>query len=244
MEQVRSDLSSHTAEGYAYRVDLRLRPFGRAGELVPTARALMDYYRGNASLWEIQAALKMRPVAGNLKMGEAFLSELEPLLLERRQPGRIADSIDRMRRASVKSASAGLGPTLDVKSGTGGIRDVEFLVQGLQLIHGHDIPGILGGNTLAALDLLQEAGVLPESIADRLKEDYIFLRRTEHCLQILEDRQIHALPGDPAALRALARRMMGGHTETEQFMEVLDHTLERVHDAYRTYLLEKGGTAG
>ncbi len=244
MEKVRSDLSAHTAEGYAYRVDLRLRPFGRAGELVPTATALMDYYRHNASLWEIQAALKMRPVAGNLKLGDTFLERLKPLLRERRERTDIVNSIDRMRRASLQSSSAGLGSTLDVKSGTGGLRDVEFLVQGLQLIHGPEIPGILGGNTLTALDNLQESGVLPDGVATQLKEDYIFLRRTEHYLQILEDRQIHALPRDPAALRVLARRMMGGHVEAEKFMEVLDHTLERIHDAYVTYLHGSAGLHG
>jgi glutamate-ammonia-ligase adenylyltransferase len=136
----------------------------------------------------------------------------------------------------VKSAAAGLSSTLDVKSGTGGLRDVEFLVQGLQLIHGPDHPEILGANTLTALDSLQEAGILPEAIVTQLKEDYIFLRRTEHYLQILEDRQIHALPRDPDALRILARRMMGEEADAATFMEVLDHTLRRIHDDYTTYL--------
>ena len=199
----------------------------------------MDYYRRNASLWEIQAALKMRPVAGNLKLGNEFLEKLKPLLLQRRKREDIVHSIDSMRRAAVKSTSAGPGSTLDVKSGTGGIRDVEFLVQGLQLIHGPQNPGILGGNTLAALDSLQEIGILPGAITTRLKEDYIFLRRTEHYLQILEDRQIHALPKDPDALRVLGRRMMGGDIDTAKFMEILDHTLERIHDAYVTYLQDE-----
>ena len=240
MEQVRSDLSAHTAEGYAYRVDLRLRPFGRAGELVPTVTALKDYYHRSASLWEIQAALKMRPVAGNLKLGYEFLEELKPLMLQQRDRKEIVETIDRMRQASVQSASAGLVSTLDVKSGIGGLRDVEFLVQGLQLIHGPETPGILGGNTLTALDNLQETGVLSDTVVTQLKEDYIFLRRTEHCLQILEDRQNHALPKDPAALHVLAKRMMGGHIEAEKFMEVLDQCLARVHDAYRTHLIEVG----
>jgi len=238
MEQIRSDLSDHTAEGYAYRVDLRLRPFGRAGELIPSDTGLMEYYRHSASLWEIQAALKMRPVAGNVRMGYDFLEQLRPLLLKPRSPREVVKTIEKMRQASVQNLSTGPASTPDLKSGIGGLRDVEFLVQGLQLIHGPKNPEILGGNTLGALDKLLEAGILPHETVTQLKEDYIFLRRTEHYLQILEDRQIHALPRDPAERHALAKRMMGAQTDAAHFMDVLDQCLARIHQAYRTHLRE------
>jgi len=115
---------------------------------------------------------------------------------------------------------------------------VEFLVQGLQLIHGAQIPSLLEGNTLNALELLGKEKVLPEPVALALKEDYLFLRRVEHCLQILEDRQIHAIPKDKKELKALARRLLGPDATVDQFMEKLSGCLQRIHDAYSRYLTE------
>jgi glutamate-ammonia-ligase adenylyltransferase len=238
MEDLRSDLSSHTEEGYAYRVDLRLRPFGRDGELVPSWSSLIRYYHDVASLWEVQAALKMRPVAGNLRLGYSFLEKIRPVLLQGWKREDIARSIEKMRSAGMKTRS---GATPDVKSGMGGLRDVEFLVQGLQLIHGGRIPTLLEGNTLNALELLGKENVLPEPVALELKEDYLFLRRVEHCLQILEDRQIHAIPKDKRELKALARRLLGTDGSEDRFMEKLNGCLQRIHEAYSRYLINDVG---
>ncbi len=238
MEDFRSDLSSHTEEGYAYRVDLRLRPFGRDGELVPSCSSLVRYYYDVASLWEVQAALKMRPVAGNLRLGYSFLEKIRPVLLQGWKREDIARSIEKMRIIGMKTHS---GATPDVKSGIGGLRDVEFLVQGLQLIHGRRMPSLLEGNTINALELLGKGNVLPEPVALRLKEDYLFLRRVEHCLQVLEDRQIHAIPKDKRELKALARRLLGADGNEERFMEKLNGCLQRIHHAYSTYLIEDVG---
>jgi glutamate-ammonia-ligase adenylyltransferase len=235
MEDLRSDLSSHTEEGYAYRVDLRLRPFGRDGELVPSWSSLVRYYTEVASLWEIQAALKMRPVAGNPRLGYSFLEKIRPVLLQHWKKEDVARSIERMRVIGVKSH---FGATHDVKSGIGGLRDVEFLVQGLQLIHGAKIPSLLEGNTLNALELLGKEDILAESVAIGLKEDYLFLRRVEHCLQILEDRQIHAIPMDRKELKTLALRLLGPEATVDQFMEKLSGCLQRIHDSYSRYLME------
>jgi glutamate-ammonia-ligase adenylyltransferase len=235
MEDLRSDLSSHTEEGYAYRVDLRLRPFGRDGELVPSWSSLVRYYSEVASLWEIQAALKMRPMAGNLRLGYSFLEKIRPILLQDRKRKDVARSVEKMRLIGMKTHS---GATQDVKSGMGGLRDVEFLVQGLQLIHGARTPSLIEGNTLNALELLGKENILPESVAMGLKEDYLFLRRVEHCLQILEDRQIHAIPKDKRELRALARRLLGPDATLDQFMEELSGCLQRIHDAYSRYLMD------
>ena len=239
MEKIRSDLSKHTEEGYVYRVDLRLRPFGTAGELVSSLSWLLHYYLHSASLWEIQAALKMRPVSGNLQLGYDLIQQLRPILIQRRSRKSIVGTIEKMRHRAVQSYSEGLRSTIDVKSGLGGIRDVEFLVQGLQLIHGPDRPEIIEGNTLTALDLLREAGILPNEVARQLNEDYIFLRRTEHYLQILEDRQIHSLPKNSDELSALAKRMMGMDGSTSQFMVELEGSMKRIRDAYISYLLRK-----
>ena len=125
---------------------------------------------------------------------------------------------------------------MDVKSGYGGLRDVEFLVQGLQLIHGPENPELLEGNTLAAIDLLEGAGFLPGPVAADLKEDYCFLRRVEHFLQILEDQKIHALPREPRALQTLAGRIIGVDAGVERFMEELEERLHRIRKTHETYL--------
>ena len=238
MERVSLDLSRHTEAGYAYRVDLRLRPHGQAGDLVPSFSGLMDYYRREASLWEIQAALKIRPIAGDLGLGERFLEEMRCILLERRDTEEIVRSIEGMRQASVRKAARSLGGGQDVKNGEGGIRDVEFLVQGLQLIHGPDRPELLTGNTLEALDALEEARLLPETVRAQLEEDYLLLRRVEHFLQILEGRQTHTLPKDPAERKALARRLFGREGDETRLAEELEACMLRVRKAYTTYLLE------
>lgn len=240
MERVRGDLSVHTQEGYAYRVDLRLRPYGSAGELVPTVSALVNYYQKSASLWEIQAALKMRPIAGNLDTGYDFLERIRPVLLQHRKRKEIVDAIERMRSAAVKTCSWRSLPTTDVKSGVGGLRDVEFLVQGLQLIHGPECGDLLEANTLSALRKLGQAGLLPEPVVEQLKKDYLFLRRVEHYLQILEDRQIHSLPTSPHELAALAKRVAGTDGTANQFMEQLEQCLKRIRDTYISHLLKQG----
>ena len=238
MGQLSSDLSSHTEEGYAYRVDLRLRPYGSDGELICTADGFVEYYKRAASLWEIQAALKLRPIAGNLFLGYDLLKRIRPILLRDRNRTDIVMNIEKMRNAAIKASAAIPAPTVDVKSGIGGLRDVEFLVQGLQLIHASHNPVFIEGNTLLSMELLGEEGILPLSTVDELREDYLFLRRTEHFLQMLEDRQTHSLPDNENELASLAKRMLGVTAGADQFMEQLNSCLNRVRKAYTEYLLE------
>lgn len=238
MEEVSSDLSAHTEEGHVYRVDLRLRPFGRGGDLVPSLSGLIGYYRRRASPWEVQAAIKMRPVAGNLKVGYAFLQEIHPLWLEERSRDGVVQGIERMRREAILATPA---RTVDLKSGLGGLRDVEFLVQGLQLIHAPQRPELLEGNTLLAIDLLNGAGILPQTAAGRLKEDYTFLRRVEHSLQLLDDRQVHAMPNDQRQLGALAKRVMGVGAGPEELTAQVNECRSRIREAYTEHLLSGRG---
>jgi [glutamine synthetase] adenylyltransferase / [glutamine synthetase]-adenylyl-L-tyrosine phosphorylase len=233
MENLRGDLSSYTEEGHLYRVDLRLRPWGNSGELVPTLSGLLKYYRERASLWEIQALLKIRPIAGSLGLGRRLWEKLRPLLTAPRERGVVVNSIEKMRRGAVRRAWGA-----DLKEGIGGLRDVEFLVQGLQMLHASRNPLLVEGNTLTALDLLNQAGLLPEELTGKLKEDYSFLRRLEHLLQIMDDRQIHVLPGEGAEFNALAGRMLLRRGEPARLAEDLADRLNRIHGAYRNYLLE------
>ena len=237
MEQVCSDLNSHTDEGYAYRVDLRLRPFGTSGELIHTVEGLADYYRKSASLWELQAAMKLRPIAGNLRLGYDLTDKLKSLFCEKRDHAVISREIDKMRKGEIKSSSRSSFSGIDVKSGVGGIRDVEFMVQGLQLLSACNNETLINGNTMLAIEALAEAGILPEDTSSSLKEDYIFLRRIEHYLQILEDRQIHTLPKDKREIEALAKRMLGVDANGDQFLDLLNSCLERVRNVYEKYVL-------
>ena len=236
MADLRGDLSTHTVEGYAYRVDLRLRPYGSSGQLVFTLPGLLEYYTTNAALWELQALLKARPVAGDLDVGRAFLDSVRPMLAARHDPALVSLTIDRLRQEAVRSLARSILSTLDIKTGLGGLRDVEFLVQGLQLINAHARPELLCGGTLPALVALGKAGILPPETAERLSQDYIFLRRVEHFLQIYEDRQTHSLPQDPAQLRALARLMLGSNATSDQLLAALSDRFERIRAIYQEYL--------
>jgi len=200
---------------------------------------LKNYYQNKASLWEVQAALKMRPVAGNEVLGYHLLEKIEPVMLQPRARKDILRTVERMRTTAVKSISQKFGSVLDVKSSYGGIRDVEFLVQGLQLIHAPLNPGLLHENTLMALKLLQEGGFIPSEVGNQLVEDYLFLRRLEHYLQILDDQQIHRLPTGKEAMNVLARKITSIENSGEKFIEDLRDLLKRVHGAYLTYLFDQ-----
>ncbi|HVO85254.1 MAG TPA: hypothetical protein VMU60_12590, partial [Syntrophobacteria bacterium] len=117
----------------------------------------------------------------------------------------------------------------------------EFLVQGLQLIHAADYPELLEGNTLAALKRLCDVGLLEHPVAEQLRHDYLFLRVVEHYLQILEDQQIHAVPGNSAELTALAKRVLGPEEEGSSFGAKLEACTRRVRETYVTHLLEAEG---
>jgi len=127
---------------------------------------------------------------------------------------------------------------LDVKSGIGGLRDVEFMIQGLQLMHAPKNEMFIEGNTLVAIEALTEAGIIPTEKARKLKDNYVFLRRTEHCLQILEDQQVHSLPRDEIEMIALARKMMGPETNPKLFLARLDECLTEIREIYTNYFLK------
>ncbi|MBN1558019.1 MAG: bifunctional [glutamate--ammonia ligase]-adenylyl-L-tyrosine phosphorylase/[glutamate--ammonia-ligase] adenylyltransferase, partial [Lentisphaerae bacterium] len=234
VNRLREALSRHTEEGVAYRVDMRLRPHGTAGPLVAGLNAAARYYAERAALWEIQALVKLRPVAGAGAAGARCLEAARAALARPRRGREVADSVRSMRARAAEGRS-GAGRT-DIKSGLGGIRDIEFLVQALQLVYAHEDPDLLTGHTLEALRRLARKGRLDPGVADSLAEDYSFLRRTEHFLQILEDRQIHALPRDAAQLTALARRVLGPETTREQFAQNVDAAQRRTREQYERHM--------
>ncbi|WP_169313517.1 glutamate-ammonia-ligase adenylyltransferase [Spirochaeta africana] len=253
-----AELNEYTSEGYAYRVDLRLRPFGASGDVVWSLPRILQYYRRDASLWEFQAMLKLRPVAGSLDLGEQFLYQVRQMLPGPDRKQEIVHTIKTMREEAVQqyrskqlrlrpstdaasrnqALAAALGelPSTDIKNGTGGIRDIEFLVQGLQLLNCCRSEEIMTGNTLEALRRLANAGVLPQDSAVALAEHYVFLRRLEHLLQIFEDRQVHGLPPDERALSRLARKCAGPQAGPVELLQLVAGHMVDVRRLYEDFL--------
>ncbi len=246
VEQLRHDLSDHTTEGHIYRIDLRLRPYGRGGALAQSVESVQRYYETVAGLWEIQALLKLRPIAGSTSTGARLMRGLHSLFKRQRPASKIAWSIDSLRKQAMQRVTRQSGSHLfesgreaglrNIKDGAGGIRDIEFLVQGMQLAHVHDDENLIEGNTLKAIGALTTAGHLSSEQADSLSRDYILLRRTEHFLQIMEDRQTHALPKDEGEINALARRVLGVTHDTQSFTKQIQECQTRIHDAFLHYV--------
>lgn len=199
-------LSEHSGGGFLYRVDLRLRPWGSAGPLVTTPDAWTEYLAGPAQLWEKQALLKARCIAGKIETGRRFLSRLpEVLFTESKQT--IRDSIRRMKDVIEANLVRTGRQDREVKLGIGSIRDIEFLTQSLQLMHcGHE-PRLASANTLHALLRLADFGLLDAATYQQLREGYVFLRAVEHALQLQHNRQTHEVPRDARLQRWLALRL-------------------------------------
>lgn len=197
-------LQDGSAQGRLYRVDLRLRPYGASGALAPSASALVDYYAEHGRTWERQALIKARPCAGDLALGREVLDRLAPWLWREALDGKAIREIVELRDRMTKKA--GEGGDRDVKVGRGGLRDVEFVVQFLQLLHGGRDPGLRATGTLDALRRLEAARVVSPGEAEELSESYRFVRRLEHLLQLQYDRELTRLP-EGAALEPLARAM-------------------------------------
>ncbi|MGZ8578224.1 MAG: [protein-PII] uridylyltransferase family protein, partial [Actinomycetota bacterium] len=200
-------LAEPTEDGIALRVDPTLRPGGRAGALSRSLDATLAYYRGESATWERQAMLKARPAAGDRALGELFVQDLAPIVYpEHLEPA----AIDDVRRTKVRLEEyiRQRGKEhIEVKRGWGGIRDVEFAVQLLQIVHGRRDGRLRSPNTLDALSALATEGYVARNDAEVLADAYRFLRRLEHRLQIVRDLQTHDLPADPHARTTLARSL-------------------------------------
>jgi glutamate-ammonia-ligase adenylyltransferase len=200
-------LSAHTPHGQAYRVDLRLRPEGQRGPLARSLASTLSYYDAMGRTWERQALIKARPVAGDLDLGNDFLQAVEPFVYRMYFSFSEINEVKALKRKLERKAHAAGADDSDVKTGRGGIRDIEFAVQFLQLLNGGDLPELRQRNTLLALQALAGTGCLTDQEYQILDDTYRFLRKTEHRLQLLFDLQTHKLPEGTDELRKLARRM-------------------------------------
>jgi len=200
-------LAEPTMDGAALRVDTTLRPEGRAGPLSRSFDASVEYYRRHAATWERQAWLKARPVAGDLGLGRRLLETLEPVIYPEHLEVSAIEDVRAMKVRIEEYVRARGKEQVEVKRGRGGIRDVEFAVQLLQLVHGRRDLALRDPNTLRALASLAERGYVAMADAEALGSSYRFLRALEHRLQLARDVQTHELPADEPSLRRLARSL-------------------------------------
>jgi glutamate-ammonia-ligase adenylyltransferase len=212
----RTGLEARGVLGFGYRVDLELRPEGETGPLANSVDGALAYYESFGAEWERQALIRLRHVAGPAPAAEALLLGLAPFVWRRSiSPAALHAVRDMKQRIERERREAGRDLELDLKEGPGGIRDVEFLAQALQLFTGGREPRVRSGNVLEALASLAEVGALPGAGAAALARGYLWLRRAEHALQLDEERQTHAFPREPRGQRALARRMGYGEDDAE-----------------------------
>ena len=200
-------LSAHTDRGLAYRVDLRLRPEGQRGALVRSLASTLSYYDTIGRTWERQALIKVRAVAGDRSLGDEFTTLIEGFVYRKYLSFAEINDIKAMKRRIENKVHHAGDDDRNVKTGHGGIRDIEFTIQFLQLLNGGDLPAIRQRGTLAALQALESAGCLTDPEYRALDDAYRFLRKTEHRLQVMFDWQTHRLPDKNEELRKLAVRM-------------------------------------
>lgn len=200
-------LSTVTPEGWVFRVDTRLRPEGEKGDLASSLRSYEIYYESWGRPWERAALLKVRPVAGDRRLGRAFVDMIQPFVYRKYLDYEALEEIRNLKARIEEAQSLRSGEGLNVKTGPGGIREVEFFVQALQLVYGGREPWIRERNTLRALHRLVQKGILSFPDAEALSRAYRFLRSLEHRIQILEERQTHRLPTNLRERYLLARRM-------------------------------------
>lgn len=249
-------LGEVTDLGAPYRVDMRLRPDGSRGPLCLSYNQMVSYYDVKGRTWERQAFIKARAAAGHLPLGDRLLAELEPWIYRRYLSLTDIAGIRSLKRRIEVEAGLQQGPlkaapstarknsATNAKTGPGGIRDIEFVLQFLQLVNGGGLPEIRTGNTLDAIAQLEKAGCLTPQERGLLEEHYCMLRKLEHRLQLLLDLHTHTLPASDEELRKLAIRMGYADTAeitalaafkhdyqtwTEVNRKILDHLL---HDAF------------
>ncbi len=195
-----------TAEGSIWQVDAALRPEGKQGALVRTFASHLGYYERWAKTWEFQALLKARPAAGDLDLGRRYVDAIAPLVWQAAARPGFVDDVQAMRRRVEAHIPARVA-TREIKLGAGGLRDVEFSVQLLQLVHGRSDVLLRSGNTLTALEALATWGYVGREDAATMADAYRFLRRLEHRLQLQALQRTHVVPEDPATQRRLGRAL-------------------------------------
>lgn len=226
-------MSEVTASGYVFRVDVRLRPESSVGTIVRSIEGYEAYYEGWGEIWERQALIKARPVAGDIELGKQFIQTIQPFVYQRYLDGLSISEIKTdirhtKTRIERRVIADNENPQTHVKLGIGGIRDIEFIIQYLQLVHGGPIATLRNRNSLETLDLLCEHGLLRREDSKTLSEAYRFLRTVEHRIQIEADQQRYSLPSKQEDLIRLARS--SGYRDSDN-----ESALDAFHRDYKKH---------
>ena len=237
-------MSETSADGYIFRTDLRLRPDPGSTPLAMSVQAAELYYESVGQNWERAAMIKAHPVAGTLAVGEAFLADLTPYIWRKHLDFAAIHDIHSIKRQIDAYRGGGAVKVLghNVKLGRGGIREIEFFAQTQQLIFGGRNPSLRQRATCEALRALSAAGHVAPAAADELIEAYGFLRRVEHRLQMVDDRQTHSLPHDEAGVAAIAAFL--GYADSQSFQQDLLDRLYCVESHYARLFEEAPSLAG
>ena len=219
-------LNHVTADGFVFRVDMRLRPFGDSGPLAMSFDALEDYYQVHARDWERYALVKARVCAGDKQAGHALLKNLRPFVYRRYLDFHAFEALRDMK-SLIDQEARRKGLINNIKLGKGGIREVEFTCQVFQLIRGGRQPALQQRHLLSVLDVLKREDLLSNDATTYLKEGYRFLRQTENHLQAIDDRQTQTLPEDALNQTRLAYSM--GFESWDSFVAALHHHQNTVH---------------
>lgn len=222
-------LNAVTADGFVFRVDMRLRPFGDSGPLVMSFDAMEEYYQTHGREWERYAWIKAAVVAGDRAAGEKLLRQLRPFVFRRYLDFSAYHSLREMK-ALIAEQVKRKGLEDNIKLGAGGIREIEFIGQAFQLIRGGRETELQARSILTVLERLGAAAYLPAHVVADLATAYHFLRRAENRLQAYADRQTHRLPSDGAGCQRLAMAM--DYADWESFARVLQHHRRRVHSHF------------
>ena len=222
-------LSDVTAEGFVFRTDLRLRPDPSTTPVAMPTEAALAYYESLGRGWERAAHVKARVCAGDAAAGAAYLDRLRPFVWRRHLDfAALREAAGMLAAIRAQEGGTGTDPVgHDLKRGRGGIREVEFAAQSLQLVHGGRDLSLRARGTVDALAALAAAGRMPRSVASEMAEDYRTLREAEHRLQMVRDAQTHRVPEDPAELARAAG--LAGHADPGDWLDVIAAALERVH---------------
>lgn len=225
-EKVRALVSSPATPWPLWELDLNLRPEGKDGPLVRTLDSYKTYYARWAQNWEFQALLKARPVAGDPKLGQRFIDELWPLVWTAASREGFVDSTRHMR-ARVESLIPAKDADRALKLGRGGLRDVEFTVQLLQLVHGRVDESVRVRSTLDAITALAAAGYISRADAGRIESHYRFLRTLEHRIQLHRFKRSHVVPRSAADLHRIARSLRGEGIDGSEALEAAWRRVQR-----------------
>lgn len=205
-EMVSKALSQVTEDGFVFRVDVGLRPEGKSGDMAVSLRSAEVYYESWGQSWERTAMLKARPVAGSLALGDQLLKTLQPFIYRKYLDYNLIEDMKQMKQKIDASLARSREGEINLKLGRGGIREIEFFIQALQLVYAGKNPKLRERNSLHALEMLLDANLLQEGEYRKIYNAYRFLRSVEHRIQVVQERQTHNLPLKEEEMLALARR--------------------------------------